>query len=222
MSQRTRTTMNDSKPDWPRVIRLLATCVVICAVVAVPVAAGPGAPDPAPRPFVTAPQPHGGDTIAPARAPDYIPRARGADVRRRGEAATQRPLHMRPVRDLPPLAVESESLRPRPVFAPSAPAMRVARPDRDSAAAMWRRTGPDGGHATVSTDATLAQSARAALVGVPRLRQNPVPFLRLAIPDPFALVQAVALAPPPPDADLPAPPAPPPPAPKLPVATKQK
>ena len=213
--------MNESKPDLRRVMRLLAVCVAGGAVVALAVAAGPDAPAPAPRPFAPAPQPHPGDTILPTRAPEYLPPARGDDVRRRGNAATQRPLHMRPVRDLPPLAVESESLRPRPVFAPSAPAMRTARMELAGAAALWRRTGPDAARATVFTDATLVQSARGALVGVPRLRQSRVPFILLAIPDPFALVEAVALPASPPDDDPPAPPAAPPAAPKLPVVAKR-
>ena len=176
-------------------------------------------PAPAPAPFATEPLPWPDSTLVPPPQRPYLPPARGGDIRRRGEAARQKPLRLRPVTDLPPLAVALDSIRPR-ISPPSAPAVRVAPPGRTGLAALWRLTGPDGDRARLSTDPTLAQSAQAAVTAVPQLRTTPAPFARLKIPNPFELSEDVRLQSAPPDDEPPAAPAKAPPAPKLPVSAK--
>jgi len=199
-----------------RSLHVTGVCVMLLSLSAV--AAEPAGP--APGPFAAKPKPLARDTLLPVDAPQYLPPARGTGRRRRG-AAVLPPLHVRPVRDLPPLATEPDDLHPRPLFAPSAPRARAPQPDMTGPSALWRKTGPDSGRAVTSTDPTRGHSRLSALAAIPRLRDKAVRFLRLVIPDPFAAVEAVGLRLHPPDDDPPTLPADPPPAPKLPVSPKR-
>ncbi|MGB2820565.1 MAG: hypothetical protein WBF17_06255, partial [Phycisphaerae bacterium] len=52
-------------------------------------------------------------------------------------------------------------------------------------------------------DLTAAESRQVLLATAPHLRAKPAPFLRLAIPDPFAAITAVQLRSAPPDDEPP-------------------
>ena len=176
------------------------------------------APQPCPQPLAPAPQPWASATLLPVPRQDYLPAPRGAMVRRRGDAAVLKPPFLRRISEQADLAWDSDALRPRPVLRPSRPPARVAP---KSVLDPWASTGPDGARATADNDPTLDQSRRAALAGVPRLRHKTAPFLRVTIPDPFALAETIRLGVPPDDDDPPAPPPDVPPAPKLPLSSKR-
>lgn len=231
--------MCDSKPGPRGLPRCLAVCAAGAAAVGLVIAAGtgrsaaarrteaPGATGGAvrrmllPGPFATAPQPWPSNTLMPPARLSYLRPARIGEKPRRGDAARQKPIRLRPLPDLPELAWESDSSRPYPALPPSSPPAYAASPDPARLSSPRDRTGPDPDRPGLSSDPTLAQSHRAALSAAPELRQKPAPFQRLVIPNPFELAEALELHSPPSDDDPPAGPEGPPPGPTLPVPAKR-
>jgi len=134
---------------------------------------------------VPAPQAHASGLLAPVPGRSHLPPAVMDRAPRRGDAAKQPPLRVRPGADVPPLAWESGVVLPAPWLAASGPPAYAPSPDAAWLISPWRAMGPDADRATASSDPTWHPSYRALLATVPTLRHKPAPFLRLAIPEPF-------------------------------------
>ena len=152
-------------------------------------------------PLAAGPQPSGSSTLIPAPLRPWLPPARVRDKPRPISSRGHRPIRQRPAVDLPaPASGSTTSPPPRPL--PAAPlAAASARPPRLAALPIATRAdparlGPPG-------DPTRDLSRRVALLTVPDLRQEPVPFLLLTIPDPFAAARTVQLGATPPDDEPP-------------------
>lgn len=172
-----------------------------------------------PMPFASEPRPWRAAKLD--RLPDRLRPLPQADVpaqprRLQSEVPIQR--RPRPALDLPPLAGgDFDPMRPARPELPSGPKAYVASPNPDTPPPLPVLARQQTEVIAVTTDPTVDRSRQAALVVVSVLRDQPAPFLRLTIPDPFEHIRLVQLRMPPPDADEPASPTSRPPVPAMPV-----
>ena len=122
----------------------------------------------------------------------------------------------RPVLDVPPLATETDPVRPTFVLQRFSPTSHVSSPDLRQVPKLDRF--PVFVEPAIRTaDDPTAPSVHGLLTtSVPLAAVKPVPLLRLAIPDPFEQLRAIQLSNPPPDVDTPQASQERPPLPKLP------
>ena len=129
------------------------------------------------------------------------------------------PAIQRPETTLGPLPLEIGPL-PKARLAVAPPLCSV-RPEPADLASPARPARHDTGRATITTDPTVAPSRQAVATPRPVLRSSPAPFLRLSIPEPFEVIEAIGIRPDLPDKDPPAYVADPP-LPALPVEAEAK
>jgi hypothetical protein len=156
-------------------------------------------------PLGAAPQPWASGMIGSVPGRSHLPPAVIGREPRRGEAARQQSLRPRAAADLPTLAWRSGISPPTAWLTPAGPLAHAPSPDAARLVPPWRSLGPDPDRAGPTSDPTLEPAGRAELAVIPELAHQPVPFLRLAIPDPFEQATTVRLRDMPPDEDSPAP-----------------
>jgi len=154
------------------------------------------------------PQPWPSDTILPNTKHWFLPTARAGHESPNANTKTSRlkPIHMRQTILATEYATDTHGVQPYPDLPPMSPLVWASFPDPSELSVPIILSGPDGDDAKLSSDPTSVQSRFSALAEQPPLRQKHVAFLRLTIPDPFALVEAVKFEPHamPPDNDPPA------------------
>jgi hypothetical protein len=106
--------------------------------------------------------------------------------------ANSRVVRIRPALDVPPLAMGDKAPLPLlPAFLPG-PKARVETPNPLAVPPLITSGRPPEALLPF-VDPTEEASRQAALVGIALLRNQPAPFLRLTIPDPFENLKAVRL-----------------------------
>lgn len=152
----------------------------------------------APPPLDAAPQPHPLATLR-VRAPiRWLPPAGVVAAPRPLPSDGRHALFHRPAHSRTRLAFDRPGLPPRPPLA-AGPLAYEPSPDPNRLPILPKRPTPDPARNTVTDDPTYAQSVRAVLAVMPSLQHVPAPFLRLQIPDPFALLTAVQMPDQPPE-----------------------
>jgi len=123
---------------------------------------------------------------------------------RAAEAALQQALRPRPCTDLPLVAWQSDFGPANLYLLPAGPPGYAVSPDAAQITPPWRDTPADIDSPDTTTDAVPNQARRATLAAEPKLRQTPVPYLRLTIPDPLEPIAPLRFQDPPPDRQPPA------------------
>ena len=202
--------MNDSTGFLNRFIRPAAACALAAVIIARAISAG-GAP-PAdrfakarkiakgdtrmmqiPATLAPKPQPRPADTIVPNTPNWFLPAARPGHEAPGAKAPRLLGLHIRPTILASEYAMETYGVQRYPDLPPQSPLAWIPFPDPSELSVPVVLSGPDASSAKLSNDPTSGQSRLAVLNGRPLLRQTHAAFLRLTIPDPFALIDAVKL-----------------------------
>lgn len=137
------------------------------------------------------PQPCPSDTILPNTRQWFLPAARPGYEPPSAKVPRIEAIHMRPTTLAGEYAMEAHGAQPYPELPPMSPLVWAPSTDSSELSVPVPLSGLDGGDAKLSSDPTSGQSRLAVLVGRPLLRRAPAPFLRLTIPDPFGLIDAV-------------------------------
>jgi len=150
-------------------------------------------------------QPWLSDTILPNAQHWFLPTARPGHEAPNAKAHRLKALNIRPTILAAEYAVETHGVQPFPDLPPTSPLAWTDFPDPSELSVPITLSDPDAGGAKFSNDPTSGQSRLAVLAVHAPLRQAPAAFLRLVIPDPFALIEAVKFKPQamPPDDDPP-------------------
>ena len=232
--------MNDSTGLLNRFIRPAAALAMGGVIIAWAIAAG-GAPPTdrhaaareiakgntrmmkIPATLAPKPQPCPADTIVPNMPHWFLPTARPGHEAPGAKAPRLMGLHIRPTILADEYATETYGVQQYPDLPPTLPLAWASFPDPSELSVPVAWSGPDGDSAKLSSDPTSGQSRIAVLDGRPLLRQTHAAFLRLTIPDPFGLIDAVKLEieAMPPDNDLPTVPKTPP-DPTMPITSRKR
>lgn len=158
-----------------------------------------------PGSLASEPQPWRSDTVLPNSQHWFLPTARPGHESPNAKAPKLKALNIRPTTLAAEYAMETHGVQPFPDLPPTSPLAWADFPDPSELSVPITLSDPDAGGAKLSNDPTSGQSRLTVLAVHPPLRQAPAAFLRLVIPDPFALVEAVRLGPQamPPDNDPP-------------------
>ena len=221
--------MNNSTGLLNRLIRTAAACA-LAGIIAVWAITARGAPSSdrytkarkvakgdtpmmrMPGVLASEPQPWPSDTVLPNTRHWFLPTARPGLEPSNAKVPTLETIHVRPTILADEYATETYGVQPYPDLPPTSPLAWASSHNPSELSVPVTLSGPDGDIAKLSNDPTSGQSRLAVLDGRPLLRQAPAAFLRLTIPDPFALIEAVKfeIEAMPPDNDPPAlPPTPP-------------
>ncbi|MDP7288157.1 MAG: hypothetical protein QGH94_09210, partial [Phycisphaerae bacterium] len=204
--------MNNSKRLGARLIHPTAACTLtaVIAVIAAWTLTAPGAPPedryalarksyrgvvpitPIPKSLADKPEPRGADTITPNTPHWNLPPARPGAEPPSSDKSRLLAIHSRREVLAPEHPVETYADQPYPQLHPTTALAWSPFPKSSELSVPPVLSGPDG---LISSDPTAVQSHQAVLAGRAILRQTPVRFLRLNIPDPFGLVDAVKMAP---------------------------
>ena len=203
--------MNNSIRLLNRLIRPAAACALAGVIATWALTAG-GAPKPA-DPHAMArkllkgetrvmqisgsiaskPQSSKSDTITPNTPHWLLPPARPGHEQHLAKAPRLAIIHVRPTILAVEHAAETHHTQPYPDLSPTTPLAWEPFPDPSELSVPTAWSGPDDARATLSTDPTARQSRFAVLTGRPLLRTAPAAFLRLNIPDPFGVTDAIEL-----------------------------
>jgi len=152
---------------------------------------GDAATAPIPKPLAAKPLVRESDTITPNTPIWNLPVARpGHDAPKKGTPRLAA-MHGRATtvaRERPAMAY-AELIYPE--LQPTTALAWSPKPNSNELSVPGKMSGPDR---AMSGDPTAVQSHEAILVGRPILRQAPVEFLRLNIPQPFALVDPIRMS----------------------------
>jgi len=202
--------MNNSTGPLNRLICPAAACALAGVIAAWAIAAG-GAPSAdryakarkiakgdtgmmqMPGPLASEPQPCPSDTILHNTQQWFLPTARPGYEPPSAKAPGLKAIHVRPTTLAGERAMETHGVQPYPDLPPTSPLAWARSPDPSELSVPVPLSGLDGDSAKLSSDPTSGQSRLAVLAGRPLLRRAPAPFLRLTIPDPFGLIEAVKL-----------------------------
>ena len=143
--------------------------------------------------LATEPQPCDSDTITPNRPHWFLPPARPGCETPTAKAPTLAIIHVRPTILAVEYAAETHRDQQYPNLPPKTPLAWESFPVPSELSVPTASSGPDGARARLSSDPTSRQSRVAVLAGRPLLRSEPTPFLRLNIPDPFGVIDAIKL-----------------------------
>ena len=143
--------------------------------------------------LATKPQPEASDTITPSAPLWFLPPARPGHETPAAKARTLQTIHVRPTILAVEHAMETYRTRQYPDLPPMTPLAWESFPDPSELSVPVPLSGLDGAEAKLSCDPTSKQSRIAVLAGRPLLRAAPAAFLRLNIPDPFGVIDAVKL-----------------------------
>ena len=202
--------MNDSTGLLNRLIRPAAALTLGGVIIAWTIIAGGASPAdrhakarkvakgdtgvmPMPGPLASEPQLYPSDAILPNTRQWFLPAARPGYEPPNVKPPRLEVIHMRPTTLAGEYAMEARGAQPYPELPPMSPLAWAPSTDPSELSVPVPLSGRDGGGAKLSNDPTSAQSRLAVLTGRPVLRQAPAPFLRLTIPDPFGLIDAVKL-----------------------------
>ena len=214
--------MNNPTGLLNRFIRPAAACALAAVIIARAITAG-GAPPTdryaaarkiakgdtpmmqIPATLAPKPQPWPSDTIVPNPPHWFLPAARPGHEAPNAKAPRLLGIHIRPTILALEYAMETHGFQRYPDLPPTSPLAWASFPDPSELSVPATLSGPDAGSAKLSSDPTSGQSRIAALDRRPLLRETHAAFLRLTIPNPFALIDAVKLEieAMPPDDDLP-------------------
>ena len=202
--------MNNSTGLLNRLIRPAAACALAGVITAWAITAG-GAPSTdryakarklakgdtrmmqIPGALAPEPQPWPSDTVLPNTRHWFLPTARPGHEPSNAKAPTLKAIHIRPTILATEYATDTHGIQPYPDLPPMSPLAWVFFPDPSELSVPVTLSGPDADGPKLSNDPTSGQSRLAVLAGRPLLRQGPAAFLRLVIPDPFELIDAVKL-----------------------------
>ena len=144
-----------------------------------------------PGSLASEPQPWLPDTVFPNTQHWFLPTARPGHEAPNAKAPRLKALNIPPTILAAEYAVETHGIQPFPDLPPTSPLAWADFPDPSELSVPIILSGPDAGGAKLSNDPTSGQSHLAVLAVHPPLRQAPAAFLRLVIPEPFALIEAV-------------------------------
>jgi hypothetical protein len=162
-------------------------------------------------PLATKPQPAGCDTIITNTPHWFLPPARPGHETPAAKSPALGIINMRSTILAAEHAIEAYGAQPYPDLPPMTPLAWESFPDPSELSIPATFSGPDGQGAKLSNDPTSRQSRLAVLSGGALLRNAPAEFMRLTIPDPFGVIDAVKL-----DIQIMPPDTEPPPSPKTP------
>ena len=146
-----------------------------------------------PSSLASEPQPCPSDTVLPNTQHWFLPTARPGYESPSAKAPRLEALHIRPIILAAERAMDTYGVQRYPDLPPMSPLAWAPFPDPSELSVPVTLSGPDGDGAKLSNDPTSGQSRLAVLAGRPPLRQAPAAFLRLVIPDPFALIEPVKI-----------------------------
>ena len=150
------------------------------------------------------PQPAKAATLVRMPVRPYLPPADARPVPLLLPAEMPRRLAQRPMSSPPELAQMPSDPPGRPPKLFVLPARHVAAPDPASLVGLPSQRRVNIDRPSALDDPTAANSRAMASATQPSYRQSPAPFLKLVLPDPFEVINALKLSSPPADNDPPA------------------
>ncbi|MDP6634733.1 MAG: hypothetical protein QGG42_07540 [Phycisphaerae bacterium] len=201
--------MNNSTRLATRLIRPAVACVLTGIVAAWALSAGGAQPKDRyaaarkvyrgdtrmkqiPQSLATKPQPRTVDTIVPNTKHWPLPPAVPGHEAPVAKTRKLRTIHVRST-ILAERPMETYRTGEYPDLQPAEPLAWVPFPEPSELSTPAVLSGPDEARAKLSNDPTAVQSRLAVLAGHAILRQTPARFLRLNIPDPFGVIDAIRL-----------------------------
>ncbi|MBT3200372.1 MAG: hypothetical protein HN350_10695 [Phycisphaerales bacterium] len=146
-------------------------------------------------PLATVPNKETASTITPNTPIWFLPAARPGPETPVAKTGRLKTVHVRPTILAREYAFGDYQDQLYPELRPETPLAQEHSPDSSELSVPPVLAGPVRQDANRSSDPTSVQSRLAVLLGRPILRQTPAAFLRLDIPTPFGLTDAIKLPP---------------------------